>query len=62
LTKSLTNYKANEKLLDDEGFKVNVDHVISSHKAPEVYSNIEDRVQRFEADYRGKLGVMENIL
>eukprot|EP00347_Sterkiella_histriomuscorum_P021884 403332429 len=61
--KSLITYKINEKLNDPVGFEKKLDFAM---KMEEVITTgkhkVEDRLDRFDADFRGKVGMLDSVL
>ncbi len=59
----MITYKINEKLNDPEGFEKKLDFAM---KMEEVITTgkhkVEDRLDRFDADFRGKVGMLDSVL
>lgn len=61
--KSLITYKTNENLQDQQGFDKKLNLAMKQEAVNTTGKHkVEDRLERFEADFRGKVGMIDSVL
>ena len=60
--KSLIDFKPNQKLLDEKGYRWKVDTILNKTYEPHKDCDLDEKLDRFSSDYRGKLGMMDGVL